>query len=264
MSVLVASVFAAAAAAAATASPATSRWTIDFADAHCEASRTFSGDGKPLTLTIRPPLDPAASTRLSLEREKLQRIEGVLEKSASIDFGDGAPAFRTFLQPALATAGFRYVVDLPASQARRLREASSIEVKTAARVGGRFDLTPNRPMTAALDRCVADLRRRVGVGDANAPVVPATAAVKLDTLFSASNYWTTESHAARSSRVTASLLIDKSGAVRDCSIVAGTGSAALDTQSCQVFLRRVRYTPARGAAGEPVATLQHETVQWRR
>lgn len=241
-----------------------SKWTVDFADAHCEARRSYGAGPNAMSVAIRPPLDPAASTRLTFDRP-IREISGQLEKAATIEFGDGAPPFRTFLQPTLGPDGFRYLVDLPEAQARRLRDTAALELKTSARVGGRFELAPTQSLFKALDRCIADLRKRVGLDSGAAEAgQPATPSAPLKGLFSSSRFWTAEFHSSKTNRVTVSLLIDKSGAVRDCSVVTGTGSAALDTQTCQVFLRQVRFAPARNASGETVASLQHQSVEWRR
>lgn len=75
-------------------------------------------------------------------------------------------------------------------------------------------------MFDALDRCVDDLRKRVGVdGELAGVAQPATPTTSLDRLFSSSNFWTAEFRRAKTNRITVSLLIDKAGAVRDCSIV---------------------------------------------
>ena len=245
-------------------SPQTSKWSVDFADAYCEATRTYGSEDAARKLSIRPPLDSSATTRLTFER-KILEVRGPLEKSATIDFGDGAPLFRTHLQPAIGERGFRYILDLPEPQARRLRLARAIDLKTSAKVDGRYDIVPAAPLFKALGRCTSDLRSRVGVApDGSEASVQASPTTPLGALFSASNYWTVENHVGKTNEITVSLLIDKAGSVRDCSVVTGTGSAGLDTQSCQVFLRAAKFAPARNAKGDAVASLLHQTVKWRR
>lgn len=251
-------------AALASESPESSKWSVDFADAYCEATRTYGSDDSASKLSIRPPLDPRATTRLTFERKILQ-VSGQLEKSATIDFGDGSQPYRSHLQPALGKEGFRYVLDLPETHARRLRGATAIELKTSAKVNGRYEINPAAALFKALDRCTSDLHDRIGVASAGAALpVPASPITPLDALFSSSKYWTVESHTGKTNEVTVSLLVDKAGSVRDCSVVTGTGSPALDAQSCQVFLRAAKFAPARNAKGEAVASLLHQTVNWRR
>jgi len=245
-------------------SPQSSKWSVDFADAHCEATRTYGTGEAASKLSIRPPLDSSATTRLTFER-KILEVRGQLEKAATVDFGDGAPPYRTQLQPVLGNAGFRYIMDLSEAQARRLRSATVIELKTSAKVDGRYEIAPAAALFKALDRCIFDLRNRVGVATDDAGLsVLASPVTALSALFSSSKYWTIESHAGKTGEITVSLLIDKSGSVRDCSVVTGTGSPALDTQSCQVFLRATKFAPARNVRGEAVASLSRQTVKWRR
>lgn len=245
-------------------SPATSKWSVDFADAYCEATRTYGSGDVARKFSIRPPLDAGATTRLTFER-KILEVRGPLEKSAAIHFGDGAPPYRTHLQPTIGEGGFSYILDLPAAQARRLRSATAIDLKTSAKVDGRYEVVPATPLFKALDRCTSDLRGRLGViSDGSGLSVSAFPITPLGPLFSASNYWTVENHTGKTNQITVSLLIDRTGSVRDCSVVTGTGSSGLDTQSCQVFLRAAKFAPARNATGEAVSSLLHQTVKWRR
>ena len=177
-----------------------SKWRVDFADAHCDATRTYGTEDKPLSLSIRPPLDAAATTRLTFEGE-IRQLSGQLEKSATLDFGDGGLPYRTHVQPALGENGFCYVLDLPESQARRLRRAETVELKTSARVGGQYQVAPAVPLFNALDRCVADLRKRVGVETGTGgSTQPATATVSLARVFSSSKFWTAEFHSSKTNR----------------------------------------------------------------
>jgi TonB family protein len=252
------------AAALALQSSQSSKWSVDFADAYCEATRTYGSGETASKFSIRPPLDSSATTRLIFEH-KILEVSGQLERSVTVDFGDGRPPFRTHTQPVLGQAGFRYILDLPEAQARRLRSATAIELNTSAKVDGRYEIVPTAPLFKALDRCTSDLRNRVGVSAEGASSsVQASPATSLDALFSSSKYWTVENHVGRTNEIKVSLLIDKAGSVRDCSVVTGTGSPALDTQTCQVFLRNTKFHPARNAKGEAVASLLHQSVKWRR
>lgn len=240
---------------------ASTKWTVDYADDHCQASRTFKSDGRDVSLVIKPPLD-GGTTRLQVH--KIFRELRLPEPTISLDFGDGRTPYRTTMHPAIAQGGFAMIIDLPPAEALRLRAASVLMLKSASKVRGAFDLTPTAPLFRALDRCVVDLRTRLGL-DSGVPrwTVPATAVTALRPLFSSSKFWTVEMRNPRTNKVTVRLLIDKAGAVRDCVITAGSGSAGLDIQTCQVFERRVKYRPAQSAAGHAVASVRSETIDWR-
>jgi hypothetical protein len=238
-----------------------SKWTVDFADDHCQASRTFRFDGENVDLVIRPPLD-GGTTRLQFY--KIFRELRMPEPTISLDFGDGGKPYRTTMHPALSAGGFVMIIDLPPAAASRLRANSTFSLKSASKVRGTFDLTPTVPLFRALDRCVVDLRSRLGLNSATPRwMVPATALTALRSLFSSTNFWTVEMRSPRTSKVTVRLLIDKVGAVRDCVITASSGSPGLDIQTCQVFERKVKYKPAQSATNQAVASVVSETVDWR-
>lgn len=53
--------------------------------------------------------------------------------------------------------------------------------------------------------------------------------------------------------VQARLQIGANGSVTGCSIVASSGSAALDATTCRVLKDRARFTPAKDSSGQPVS-----------
>lgn len=53
------------------------------------------------------------------------------------------------------------------------------------------------------------------------------------------------------------------GRVRDCVIVASSGSSALDAATCAIMRRRARFTPAMDAHGNPVRAGIRQEVEWR-
>ena len=242
--------------------PASNKWTVDFADDHCLAFRSFAIDGSAVQLSIRPPLD-GGTTRL-LVHKTFREMRVVAEPPVALDFGDARPTFRTTMHPALSSQGIAMIIDLPPAEAERLRAAKMVTLKSSSKVRGQFDLGPTKALYEALDRCVADLRGRIGLGQGAPPWVEnATPATDLGSLFTSAKFWTVEDRMPKTNKVTVRLLIDKSGAVRDCSVTAGSGSTGLDIETCQVFQLRVKYKPARTANGQPVASIVTQTIQWR-
>lgn len=248
---------------AVSAEPAASeKWTVDFADSHCQASRTFDTSAKPVTMAIKPPL-LGGPTRVTFSG-KITKLTN-LEPRGAIDFEDGGPSLATDFHAVLISDGFGLIADLAPSDAARLRRARALSVRAERLLRGRLETGAMESLFRTLDRCVEDLRQRVGAG-AKAPlwVQQARPPSALDPLFSASKFWTVEVRHAKTNEITAQLLVDKAGDVRECAIVASSGSAGLDIQTCQVFEQRVRYSPALDASGKAVASVVTETVKWRR
>lgn len=57
--------------------------------------------------------------------------------------------------------------------------------------------------------------------------------------------------------------IGTDGRPTDCTITRSSGSAELDATACRLLMRRARFTPARGADGQPVVSSYGSTVDWR-
>lgn len=65
-------------------------------------------------------------------------------------------------------------------------------------------------------------------------------------------------------KVTARLAVGARGTVTGCTILTGSGSAALDEESCTLFRSgSLRFDPARDAAGRAVASSHVASVTWR-
>lgn len=58
------------------------------------------------------------------------------------------------------------------------------------------------------------------------------------------------------------LSIDREGRVAGCSVLASSGSSALDVAGCQLLGQRARFHPARDARGEPVSGTYTTAITW--
>lgn len=63
-------------------------------------------------------------------------------------------------------------------------------------------------------------------------------------------------------RVEFELTVAPDGRPSACRILASSGSAWLDEATCRIMRQRPRFTPARGAAGEPTADIVRSRVVW--
>ena len=67
----------------------------------------------------------------------------------------------------------------------------------------------------------------------------------------------------KSGRTRVLLLIGPDGRVASCQVVASSGSAALDSATCNLLRRRARFTPARDSNGNPAAAQIIQQIEWR-
>ena len=63
-------------------------------------------------------------------------------------------------------------------------------------------------------------------------------------------------------RVFFELVVSPQGRVTACRVERSSGSAALDDKTCQIMLRRARFSPARDAQGAPVEDRATASIGW--
>ncbi|MFL6781237.1 MAG: energy transducer TonB [Sphingomicrobium sp.] len=64
-------------------------------------------------------------------------------------------------------------------------------------------------------------------------------------------------------RVDFTLTVGANGRVVGCAIIRSSGSAALDSATCRIFLRRARFTPAIDSNGNPAVGTAALSFDWR-
>ena len=82
-------------------------------------------------------------------------------------------------------------------------------------------------------------------------------------LFSNDDYPAAAMAAGAQGTVRAQLSVDATGQAEGCRVVKSSGSALLDTHTCEILLRRARLDPALDKAGKPVAAPAITTVSWK-
>ena len=62
--------------------------------------------------------------------------------------------------------------------------------------------------------------------------------------------------------VNATLAIDETGKVTDCSVTESSGNQTLDDATCALLMVRARFSPGHDAKGQPIATSFHRQIRW--
>ena len=57
-------------------------------------------------------------------------------------------------------------------------------------------------------------------------------------------------------------VISESGSVRQCEIVASSGSASLDAQACYLIIARFKFSPGRDATGKRISESRIQNLKW--
>ena len=63
-------------------------------------------------------------------------------------------------------------------------------------------------------------------------------------------------------RVVAKLTVGTDGRVTDCTVTASSGNSDLDSTTCRIAKSRVRFTPAKDDAGQPITSSFNLPVRW--
>jgi protein TonB len=63
-------------------------------------------------------------------------------------------------------------------------------------------------------------------------------------------------------RVSVGFTVLTSGRIADCRITASSGSPMLDSTTCRLLTKRLRFRPARDSSGRPIATTLYSDYTW--
>jgi TonB family protein len=94
------------------------------------------------------------------------------------------------------------------------------------------------------------------------PVPPVRPRADLAQLFGGAGYPRAALARGEKGNVGFRLVVGPNGRVTRCDIMQSSGSRALDEGTCQILRRQARFTPARDAAGNPVADVVVSRVNW--
>lgn len=249
-----------AAAAQAQATNSIAKWVVNFDAAQCVASRDYGAAAQPLTLVLKaPPLGDVMQVGV------IRRASGgEPEQVDAIIFFDGQSVRTTMLAFRPKGGDSRvHVINMPAADFARMAVAKNFGVRSRG-IDVRMALLQMPSLLKIMNECVEDLRKawNVTAPDATSPLAE-RATANLARLFSDGDYPMVSLRQGDSGVVRFALLIDEAGKVADCTVIATSGAAALDVQTCATVRARAKFKPAAGADGKPAKDSTVATVRWR-
>lgn len=237
-------------------------WTADYADAQCFLSRDF-GTGKDRIMLGFGLLPGAESDEIYLlepERDSPQLRRTQVE----IDFGSGRQPIKETGASTRNSAGGRITRITPkAAQLAAFRTATTIDITSDGK-RYRLKLSAMKAAFAASDACEQDLVRKWGLDPAllTDAATPATPVPGSEPWITYDDYPPEAIRAGKGGLTVFRLDVDAKGAVGGCTIVASSGSEALDKQTCLLMRKRARFNPARRADGTAVPTIWINRARW--
>jgi TonB family protein len=248
-----------------------SKWTLGYDGKVCMLWGSYGSGRDAVRLGIKPSLTGDA-TRIYIVYRGAKHpnrwgtgflaIDGGSEISVNfIDFRAAEPG-RRFLKLELPVATARTFVSSPAFKLRGDRQRS---LQVDAQGLREFDLRLDGLAGAlpALERCVSDQVRRLGIDPASQARIAQRPQADLLKFFGEGDYPALAATLGISGRTTARLVVGADGRVFDCFVNESSGNAMLDHVTCETFLEDVRFTPAQNAAGQPVAAVLLQPVRWQ-
>lgn len=262
-----ATLFAAAPAGAADPLHPTAKWTVNFDDAQCVASRNYGTEANPIYLVLKaPPL--GSILQIGVIRRGMggeaRQIDGELS------FDENAPVRTTLLQYNVQKLRQQAVlVNLPLQDLAPMRLATTLHIHASedrrkigthinlgiAGIDLHFALSQMDSVLKTLDACVVDLRSIWNVPDpALKPQLRQSSRGDLQGVIRSEDYPAAALAGAQQGAVRFALLIDENGKIADCTVISTSGIASLDAQSCAIVKERAKFTPAIGLDGNQQKT----------
>lgn len=263
---LVATAVAVTSSTSATAAPplqAVDRWTLNFDDAQCFASRTYQSATGPIELVVKAPAFGDAVQVTAIRAGGGARVKQ-LDGQMQADADPVVPV--SFLRYALsASKSEAFRTNLSWDQFAPVKVAKQLRLTAASELNETFALSGMTPLMKVMGECVADLRTAWNVvpdGDAK-PNLRSPAKGTLTGLLRWDDYPEQAVDKEQEGRVAIALLINEQGRVADCQVVSTGGSAVLDVQTCAAITRRAKFEPAIGLDGKPAKDSIVQRIVWR-
>lgn len=237
--------------------PPNGKWNVDWSDTACLAIQTYGEGEQRRILIIKPSLD-GSMVRLILSGPGSRQSAVHLPVDIA---GFKATALR-FSPPKKKLVV--YSIDLPRPEFDRIAALPAIPFK-----GDRLALTLSTTgfgaVVKALDPCGVNLRKHWNADEAGKARVSVEAdpTVRIDRIASSEDYPTQARREDRGGATAVSLLIDQTGAIKDCVIEQSSGVATIDAQTCILLTERAKFQPARDASGTPIRSSKTLRFRWK-
>jgi hypothetical protein len=251
--------------AASTAAPAPPRqpitpWRLDYGATACMAMRAYGDPAKPVTIAFRPSPNGkvvrliVATSGGSADAEQVDVTAGFganQVKATALHFGSSK------------SKSDLWWINVSRADLEPLRAAPELVLRGGG-LDERFALPLISKVLDSLDTCNEDLRKYWNVdGGGTAPVGFAEPLKPLGSYFSENDYPSQAVRQGDTGRSVIMMMVDETGALKDCLVEQTSGIAVLDAMTCFVLQERAKFRPAKDAAGKPVRSVLTQSVQWR-
>jgi hypothetical protein len=239
-------------------------WHLDYGNAQCTAATSFASGT--VTLGLVPSLTGSRYKLLvSVPRSGPLFAE---QSRGTVDFGRGPISSPTLYFGGKGVSLRVYQFEVSAADLDQARTASRVDLHSADGANFSFALSDAPAVIDALRACTADLQRYWNASGSRPQRAAQSRLADVRTLFTpadypldASNSWPDPFGRARDAQF--NLLVGENGAVIGCEATTPTGSPLLEASFCTAVRERAKFSPARGADGQPVRSVfTTASVDW--
>jgi hypothetical protein len=238
----------------------TKSWQLDYGETGCTALRNYGTEAAPYLLAFRPSPN-ATVVRLMVVRPGRNVEAQHFPVTTNIsDAKVKTTGLRFWSKPSKSEALW---INFPRADLDALGRAGEIAIRAHGVIDERFALPAIAKVLHGLDACNAELRAYWNVAGGAPIAEPAQPVKPLASYFSSSDYPAQAFQEGETGTSTFMLMIDESGAIKDCMIEATSGVATLDAMGCIVLRNRAKFRPARDAEGKPLRSVVSSRIVWR-
>jgi TonB family protein len=231
----------------------TSNWDLDYGDAQCTAGRTFGSAGNSVVLGIVPSLDSQSYKLIvSVERAGPRFAQ---EAEGSVSWGTETVRARVLHFGKTGLKLSAYQAPLPAADVERMRQATTIELRSGGGENFQFAVSGMSALMDALHKCSADLRQYWNTGPAVVQSMKKGPAGDIEDAFVSGFYPPESLVKGQHGTVQFELMIDEKGTVAGCDVHRPTGIAEVDADACDILHAKAKFSPALDANGKPVRSV---------
>jgi TonB family protein len=228
-------------------------WTIDYGLTQCTAARSFSSASGPVTLGVVPSL--SGGTYKFLVSVPRSGPAYAHEAIGTLDFGSGA-----IVSPVLnyGRAGVPlsvYQFSLSAAAMEQARTAPAATLRSNDGTLFTFALSDMPQLLDGLRSCTGSLQSYWNMGGGTPVSAQGAPLVNVRSLFTPAEYPVEALRQQQQGAAQFQLLVDESGAVAGCNVLASSGGPAVDATGCELLAERAKFRPARDAAGHSVRSV---------
>ena len=240
----------------------TGKWVVDFAPSQCTAVRDYGTVDRPLALVLKPSVIGDVMT-VAIVRGGASPAIGEHSVIIRLDQGPSFPASLLAFSPKSGKQRVE-MINLPLETFSAVRRSTLLAIAGTGVASRSFALSGMVPLMKAMDACLADLQQLWNVSEvARAQLKQAPMSKKsLAKLFDSRDYPSGALNSRQSGSLAFALLIDETGKIADCTVIATSGVATLDSQSCAVVKERAVFDPAVGSDGKPAKSAVIQRIRW--